>query len=239
MPIRSPKGRGAAYRSLWQWPLRSPARLIGCLVLLIAVGIGLNAATGLLGGRHSGGLFGSVSTSGPNAAPRPVAGATPRTAPATRLPPVAELTPVILPPSQAPAAALTTATRWTQAWAKHPKGATTDSWLKGLRPWTTEEYLGVLETVDPANVPATRVTGSARAVSVSPKSVRVEVPTDALTVLVLVTNTDNEWRVAGYDRATPSGPGAGPSGPAGSGPSGPGGSGPSGAGPSPAQSPRR
>ncbi|MGI8816280.1 MAG: hypothetical protein ACR2G2_13660 [Pseudonocardia sp.] len=205
MPIRSPKGRGAAYRSLWQWPLRSPARLIGCLVLLIAVGIGLNAATGLLGGRHSGGLFGSVSTSGP--APRPVAGATPRTAPATRLPPVAELTPVILPPSQAPAAALTTATRWTQAWAKHPKGTTTDSWLKGLRPWTTEEYLGVLETVDPANVPATRVTGSARAVSVSPKSVRIEVPTDALTVLVLVTDTGNEWRVAGYDRASPAQPG--------------------------------
>lgn len=200
MPIRSPKGRGAAYRTLWQWPLRSPARLIGCLVVLVGLAVGLNAATGLIGGRH-GGLFGTVGAK-PAAAPasQPGSGAAPRATP-TRLPPVAELTPVALPPSQAPPAALTAATKWTQAWAKHPEGTTTETWVKGLRPWTTDEYLSVLSTVDPANVPATKVTGSARAVAVSPKSVRAEVPTDALTLLVLVTETGGEWRVAGYDRA--------------------------------------
>jgi hypothetical protein len=206
MPIRSPKGRSAAYRALWQWPLRSPARLVGCLIVLLIVGIGLNAATGLLRTKHSGGLFGSMGSSTGSTVPaKPGSTAAPARPAPTRLPPVAELTPVALPPSQAPPAALTAATRWTQAWAKHPEGTTAEAWVKGLRPWTTDEYLSVLSTVDPANVPASKVTGSARAVSVAPKSVRAEVPTDALTLLVLVTDTDGEWRVAGYDRAAPAG----------------------------------
>jgi len=68
--------------------------------------------------------------------------------------------------------------------ARHPAGTTTQTWVNGLRPYTTDEYLGVLSTVDPVNVPATKVTGPARAVLVSPASVRVEVPTDAVTLVV-------------------------------------------------------
>jgi hypothetical protein len=47
-------------------------------------------------------------------------------------------------------------------------------------------------------------------VAVSPSSVRVDVPTDALTLVVLVVNTGtpDDWRVAGYDRAEPAAPGA-------------------------------
>ncbi|HEX4251404.1 MAG TPA: hypothetical protein VH008_26315 [Pseudonocardia sp.] len=202
MPIRSPKGRSAAYRTLWQWPLRSPARLIGCLVVVVLLGLGLNSAFGLLNFPSHGhpGIFSGDGTIAPIATP------TPQAAPSTeqnRLPPVPELTPETLPPSQAPRAALTAATRWTEAWARHPAGATTQTWVNGLRPYTTDEYLGVLSTVDPANVPATRVTGPARAVLVSPRSVRVEVPTDAVDLVVLVVNTGGtEWKVAGYDRAT-------------------------------------
>jgi hypothetical protein len=202
MPIRSPKGRGAAYRTLWQWPLRSPARLIGCVVVLILLGIGLNSAFGLLSLPSHGhpGIFSGDGSTAPAATPTRQA-APP--AEATRLPPVPELTPETLAPSQAPRAALTAATRWTEAWARHPAGATAQTWVNGLRPYTTDEYLGVLSTVDPANVPATRVTGPARAVLVSPRSVRVEVPTDAVDLVVLVVNTvGTEWKVAGYDRAT-------------------------------------
>lgn len=208
MPIRSPRGRGAAYRSVWQWPLRSPARLIGCLVALIVVLIGVNALLGLAGIRHPGGLLGTSNPTGTSAR-QPAQTRAPAAAP-TRLPPVAELTPAALPLAKAPPAALTVATKWTQAWAKHPPGTTTQSWVGGLMPYTTPEYLGVLTTVDPSNVPATRVTGLARAVQVSPSSVRVDVPTDALTLVVLVVNTGpaggDEWRVAGYDRATPTPP---------------------------------
>ena len=202
MPIRTPKGRGAAYRVLWQWPLRSPARLIGTVVVLILIGLSLNSAFGLLSGpSHSRpGIFAGDRSTAPAATP--TAQAAPP-AEATRLPPVPELTPQTLAPSQAPRAALTAATRWTEAWARHPAGATTQTWVNGLRPYTTDEYLGVLSTVDPANVPASRVTGPARAVLVSPRSVRVEVPTDAVDLVVLVVNTGGtEWKVAGYDRAT-------------------------------------
>lgn len=219
MPIRSPRGRGAAYRSLWQWPLRSPARLIGCAVAFIALLVGLNAVLGLTAIRHPGGLLGTTNPAG-TAQARPAPTNAPAAAAPTRLPPVAELTPAALPLSKAPPAALAVATKWTQAWAKHPPGTTTQTWVNGLKPYTTEEYLSVLDTVDPSNVPATKVTGPARAVQVSPSSVKVDVPTDALTLVVLVVNTgaDNgagpgaaeQWRVAGYDRAEP----AGPSGPA-------------------------
>jgi hypothetical protein len=114
---------------------------------------------------------------------------------------VPDLEPTTLPLSQAPAAALSVAARWSAAWVRPPDGTTAQQWLDGLRPTTTEEYLGVLSNVDPGNIPATRVTGEPRAVRVAPRSVQVQVPTDALTLIVLVVDTQTGWRVAGYDRA--------------------------------------
>ena len=93
-----------------------------------------------------------------------------------------ELEPTTLPVSAAPAAALQVASRWARAWVRPPDGTTSAKWLDGLRTTTTDEYLGVLAGVDPANIPATKVTGAAKAVSVSPRSLRVQVPTDALTL---------------------------------------------------------
>ncbi|MDN5751428.1 MAG: hypothetical protein L0H64_23495 [Pseudonocardia sp.] len=104
--------------------------------------------------------------------------------------------------SSAPPAALDVAARWSAAWVRPPEGTTAAQWIEGLRPLTTQEYLGVLATVDPVAVPATRVTGPPRPVAVAANSVRAEVPTDALTLLVLVVLTaDGDWRVSGYDRA--------------------------------------
>jgi hypothetical protein len=204
MPIRTPRGRGAAYRPVWQWPLRSPGRLVGCLLVLLAAGLAGNALAGHFYHPHSGGTGIFADTGGDNtgtAAP-PTGLERPPPAAPTRLPPVAELSPATLPPAAAPTAALTVATRWTQAWARHPTGTTTDQWVARLRPYTTDEYLGVLSTVDPSNVPASRVTGPARPILVSPNSVRVEVPTDAVDLVVLVVNTGSgDWKVAGYDRA--------------------------------------
>ena len=197
MPIRTPRGRAAAYRGLWQWPLRSPARLavtvVAVAVVAALVGVGA-AAAGAGSGR--GGLLAGV---GPTAAaPRPAGGAasTP-----TVLPPVPDLVPTTLPLSRAPAAALQAAGRWTAAWVRPPAGTTGRQWLDRLRATTTDEYLGVLAGVDPANIPATRVTGPPRAVQVAPRSVSVKVPTDALTLVVTVVDTGAGWRVAGYDRA--------------------------------------
>jgi hypothetical protein len=200
MPIRSPRGRSAAYRGLWQWPLRSPARLALTAVLVVALVAGVSFGIGALSGGGGGrGIFGGPGTTAPRATPQ--SPRAPSTAAPTALPPVHELEPTTLPVSQAPRAALDVASRWTAAWLRPPDGTSTQKWLDGLRATTTDEYLGVLNGVDPANIPSTKVTGPPRPVQVAARSVRVEVPTDALTLIVLVVNTDNGWRVAGYDRA--------------------------------------
>jgi len=190
MPIRSPHGRSAAYRALWQWPLRSPARLvltaIGVVGLVVAATIGIGATNG------------SVSLP-VGAQPTPSAAAVAPPEPVL-LPPVPELEPTTLPVSAAPAAALQVASRWARAWVRPPDGTSAVRWLDGLRSTTTDEYLGVLAGVDPGNIPATKVTGAAKAVSVSPRSLRVQVPTDTLTLVITVVDTDSGWRVSGYDR---------------------------------------
>jgi len=191
MPIRSPHGRSAAYRALWQWPLRSPARLaltaIGVLAVLVAATIGIGMTNGSVA--LPVGARPTPSAAAPVAPPEPVL-----------LPPVPELEPTTLPVSAAPAAALQVASRWARAWVRPPDGTTAAKWLDGLRSTTTDEYLGVLSADDPGNIPATKVTGAAKAVSVSPRSLRVQVPTDAVTLVITVVDTDTGWRVSGYDR---------------------------------------
>lgn len=196
MPIRSPRGRAAAYRALWQWPLRSPARLAVTSVLVVALVVGAGIALGGLGA-GGGSASSRPAAGGPATTARPAPGAPTQTA----LPPVPELTPTTLPVSRAPAAAMDVARRWSAAWLRPRPGVSTQQWLDGLRPYTSEEYLGVLAAVDPANIPATRLTGAPRPVRVSPRSLQVEVPTDAVTLLVLVVDTEQGWRVAGYERA--------------------------------------
>ena len=202
MPIRTPRGRAAAYRTLWQWPLRSPARLALTVVAVVAVAVGVSLAIGAVSGQPSG--LGVLSRGAPTAdatsAPPSPSTRGPAAPTPTALPPVRELAPSTLPLAQAPAAAVEVAARWSAAWVRPPEGTTGREWLSGLRPYTTDEYLGVLSGVDPANIPATRVTGETRPVRVAARSLQVEVPTDGLTLLVLVVDTESGWRVAGHDR---------------------------------------
>ena len=201
MPIRTPRGRSAAYRVLWQWPLHSPRRLAVCTVLALAAVVGVVTGVGALRDTQAVGsvISGSESSATPTAAPRTATVSGPSTA--TILPPIAELTPSSLPVTAAPSPALSVAARWSAAWVDHPRGITPQQWVDGLRPFTTDEYLGVLTGVDPANVPATTVTGEPRAVRVAARSVQVDVPTNTLTLRVLVVATEDGWRVAGYEKA--------------------------------------
>jgi len=196
VPIRSPRGRAAAYRALWQWPLRSPARLAVTTLVVVGISVGAGVAVGTLRGGPTA-LIGPGRTT---AAPQPGPGAAGAPAPSV-LAPVPELRPSTLPLSSAPEAAMQVARRWSQAWLRPAAGVSARKWLDGLRPYTAKEYLGVLAEVDPANVPATKLSGSPRAVEVHASSVQVEVPTDALTLRVLVVQTEDGWRVAGYQRA--------------------------------------
>jgi hypothetical protein len=207
VPIRSPRGRAAAYRALWQWPLRSPARLAVTVLVVAALAVGASFALAATTGRPSGGAAPAPSaapdrTTGPASRTSGSAGSSGSSVPPTptMLPPVPALEPTTLPLSQAPDVALEVAARWTAAWLRPPEGTTTQQWLEGLRLTTTPEYLGVLTTVDPSNIPATSVTGEPRPVRVAPDSVYVEVPTDAVTLRVLVVDTEDGWRVSDYDR---------------------------------------
>lgn len=198
MPIRSSRGRAGAYRAVWQWPLRSPVRLAVTVVVLGGLVFGLvslggsggAASGGLVAGGGSGGNRWDSGSSGVSATPTP-----------TLLPPVPELTPEALPGSQAPQQALETARVWASAWVNHPDGMTSQQWVAGLRPYTTDEFLGVLASVDPSNVPASRVTGPATPTRVAPKSIEVTVPTDTLTLRILIVDTEVGWKVSRYDRA--------------------------------------
>jgi hypothetical protein len=193
VPIRTRRGRAAAYRALWEWPLHSPARLFAVLAVAVAVVVGISYLGGAVGDQGAG-----------DRALRPAPSAAPgATAPDPGAPPVTELRPRSLPLSEAPPVALAVAERWTQAWATHPVGTTPQQWSAGLAPYTTDEYLGVLAEVDPANVPGNAVTGPAEPVEVRPEAVRVQVPTDAVRLeLLLVQVGPGDWRVSGYDRAS-------------------------------------
>lgn len=202
MPIRSSRGRAGAYRSIWQWPLRSPLNLGISLVVLVLLVSGAVFVGGKLGGSaRTGGLLAGGASASEQAQPTTGSAAPATTPTPTALPPVAPLTPRALPLSAAPPEALMAARNWTAAWVNHPPGTTNALWTAGMRPYTTAEYLGVLAAVDPANVPATAVTGAPKATRVSPRSVQVEVPTNAVTLSVLVVDTDGGWRVSRYDRA--------------------------------------
>lgn len=200
MPIRTNRGRAAVYRRLWGFPLRSPRHLAGTAIfvaaLIVAIGI---AVPQLLGHRGGGpvpaGVPGSSSsTQDPGFSPG-----------STTVPFSTRLTaPLVQPTSAAPSQeALEVAKAWARAWVNHPAGITSAQWLDGLRPYTTEEYLtSTMSTVDPANIPATAVTGDPVVVSSYTSSVQVVIPTNGPKLSITVSKTDDGWRVSAYDQAS-------------------------------------
>ncbi|MDN5918847.1 MAG: hypothetical protein L0I76_27760, partial [Pseudonocardia sp.] len=66
MPIRSSRGRAGAYRSIWQWPLRSPVNLGVSVVVLVLLVAGAVFVGGKLGGSaRTGGLLAGDPASDP------------------------------------------------------------------------------------------------------------------------------------------------------------------------------
>ncbi|MFC0433421.1 hypothetical protein [Kutzneria buriramensis] len=199
MPIRTNRGRSAVYRRLWGWPLRSPRHLITFVIIIIALGIIVAMViprTNSTGSAQPAGdttstTAGSTSTSGTSTGDT-------TTTPQTRL-----TTPLLSPtPAPPDPHALDVAVNWVKAWATHPAGITNAQWLAQLKPYTTDEFLPQMATVDPANVPATKVTGSAVSVDSTTSSVVTDVPTDGGTIQVTVITTPNEgWRVSKFDKA--------------------------------------
>ncbi len=205
MPIRTNRGRAAVYRRLWGWPMRSPRHLAVVVfvvaVLVIASGIVVPQLTGSNDGNRGAAAETPSSTSGTTAAPStPGTTNTPEvTGSASQLP--TRITPTETPTSAPPAPeALDVAESWGQAWVNHPEGVENEQWLADLRPFTTEEYLTEMATVDPANIGATKVTGPPVAAESFTSSVKVTLPTDDGDLLLTVIDTPDGWRVAFYEQ---------------------------------------
>jgi hypothetical protein len=199
MPIRTNRGRAAVYRRLWGWPLRSPRHLMGTLVflaiLVTALGIVLPKVVGKPQAKASPpiGTTTSVTATAPGvAAPVPTSNLP------TRL-----SAPLATPTTAAPNGdAVRVAKEWAAAWVDHPAGITSEQWLAKLKPFTTEEYLPVMASVDPANIPATKVTGEPSVGTSYTSSVQLTIPTDGPKLAITVVNTNAGWRVADYDQAS-------------------------------------
>ena len=199
MPIRTNRGRSAVYRKLWGWPLRSPRHLITFLIIIVALGIiiamVLPRATSSGSAQPTGDTTSDTATSAGSSSSS--TGDTPTSAQTRLTSPL--LSPTPAPPSPQ---ALDVATKWVTAWVKHPAGITNQQWLDQLRPYTTDEFLPQMSSVDPANVPATKVTGAAVSVDSTTSSVIADVPTDGGTIQVTVITTPSQgWRVSKYDKA--------------------------------------
>lgn len=194
MPIRTHRGRAAVYRKFWGWPVRSPAHLAGTVLVAVIVAVGIGA---VLPGKHRDGTARAVQSSSSRviaSAPAPASALDGSGLRAARVP--------AGPTSPAPAAALSVARSWVQAFLTVGKGTTSAQWVEQLRPFTTDDLLPELRSVDPANVPAAQIIDAPRTVSVSAGSAEVDVPTTALVMRLLVVSTPAGWRVASYERAS-------------------------------------
>jgi hypothetical protein len=212
MPVRTDRGRVAIYRKLWGWPLRSGRNLAVTVVVAVTLGGGVAALAAAVGGSpaHRLGSQPATPTAGGPLAPtiafQPPATPTAAT-PTSSAPLTTGTTPAVPPPSptpapSGPAAAKAVAGEFMARWVQHPAGMTSRQWVEQLRPYVVPEYVVELASVDPANVPATAVTGPAAVVSATATVVEVNVPTDGGVVhLVVLAQHDGTWRVRSYDLA--------------------------------------
>ncbi|MGH3938084.1 MAG: hypothetical protein ACRDTG_05525 [Pseudonocardiaceae bacterium] len=199
MPIRTHRGRAAVYRSFWGWPLRSPLHLAGAVLMFAAVTAGL--ALVLPGGGNA------PATAVPSSSARvnqfdPASRATlPRTGPAE----TSSSTPSALAgveiPADVPDEALTVAEAWARAFLTVPEGISSEQWAEQMRPYTTEESLTLLRSIDPLKVPQAQVVGKPQPVSVGAGKAEVDVPTTTVVVRLLLVPTSAGWRVAGFEQA--------------------------------------
>lgn len=196
MPIRTHRGRAAVYRTFWGWPLRSPRHLVGTVLALVAIAVGIGMVLPDSGSTRS-------VAAAPASAPRvnslapasgvAMPGAIPRSQPQSR--------PPSRPSAPAPIEALSVAKSWVRAFLTVPNGIDSARWAEQLRPYTTDELLPELRSIDPANVPEAKIVGEPRTISSGASSAEVDVPTTGVVMRLLLVSTPAGWRVAGYQRA--------------------------------------
>jgi hypothetical protein len=84
------------------------------------------------------------------------------------------------------------------AWLRH-RDVSADEWQAGLLPHATEDLTQRLEGVDPAGVPADRITGDLTLIPRGTDFVEVTVPVDSGRLLLRLIAPEGRWLVDGVD----------------------------------------
>jgi hypothetical protein len=84
-----------------------------------------------------------------------------------------------------------------ESWLERTR--TAQNWLAALRPHSTKQLLEQLEGVDPASVPASRITGEVSLITLSESAVQVIVPLDSGQLRLRLVGPDGHWFVDGVD----------------------------------------
>ncbi|KOV76963.1 hypothetical protein ADL03_42250 [Nocardia sp. NRRL S-836] len=91
---------------------------------------------------------------------------------------------------------------WAENWIKPPPNNDVEKWLANLRPYTTEEFLAQMATIDPKNVPD-KITEKVAPVRSTVSSADFRVGTDSgkVVITLIKLSPSNEWRVNSYTKA--------------------------------------
>jgi pyruvate/2-oxoglutarate dehydrogenase complex dihydrolipoamide acyltransferase (E2) component len=206
--VRDTKGRAAALRRLWSWPLRRPRNLIIVLVGIVVVVAGASRgaialSTGSSSGGHQQHHAAKHATAPPRRATPPSSSKAPAPAPpapSSSTPP-SRSTPTPTPHPKRQPSARQVAAEWAAAFEAH-KGKTRHEWQAGLEPYSTAELSAdELATVNPANVPGDAVTGHPTVTTHHAKDRHVRVPTNGQDLALVLVQTSNGWRVIDYQPA--------------------------------------
>lgn len=209
MPIRTDRGHAAALRRFWSWPLHTPTRFLSAItgtgLLITAVACSATALTGpdpepapptpqtsLTSAPTT-----DATTTEPTSSAAPSTSAPTSTGNSTQSP---SSQPQPGKTSDGPRGAVTTATEFMRSWIRPSAGVGAQEWLATVRPYVMPEYQRNLASIDPANIPATELTGKPKRGKTTKGLVEVDVPTDADTIRVtVIAQPDGRWLVRTWE----------------------------------------
>ena len=176
-------GVGRAVR----WPLWSWRNLTVTAVLALVLLAALGRLTNGVGASAAPAPRTSLTASVPTVPAAPATSSAPTTAGSVAASP-SSTTPAKVS-AESPVAV---ATAFVTAWSTTTHGEA--SWLAAMKPWGTPSLLSSLTGTDPAQVPATRVTGDAALRSIKGATATVSVPTDGGRIAVDLVNQSGTWK---------------------------------------------
>jgi hypothetical protein len=210
MPIRTDRGRSAVTRQIlgrvWWSPRHLTTTVLVSAAVITAGAVagaqlhGHHPAAGAPAPRTSSPVPGVSATTNPATSMPSSAGASTSTAASSSSPLPASST--TLPSAGSTDAALAVGTAFVMHWVRPAPGVIAEQWLAAVTPYVMPESVVELRSVDPANIPATRVTGPAVTTATSPSVVQATVPTDAGAItVVVVQQPTGQWLVRTWDHA--------------------------------------